>query len=160
MQDVVLVKDVGHVSIVEILNCLGTKEYASEFLGVSSGYGPSSNQLAMHLDDAADDTDAVAALAAAALPTCSSSLLDITVNVGTWIVSDVTSIVADPTEIKTVKASVLIDDTTGALEVHAFEKTTGEYGAVPAGKTLCTDLKEYTLAAAGSALVEAKDFIQ
>lgn len=158
--DVTLVKEAGYFSVKRILHGMGGKKYLAEFLGVSARFGVSSNQLAMHLDPAASDTDAVAALAAIQLPTCTSSLLDITVNVGTLIVADLTSIVADPSDEKFVKVSIAVDDTTGDPEVYVFEKTTGAYGDLPAGKTLCVDLKEYSVAAAGSALVEINDWIK
>ena len=158
--DVTLVKEAGIVTIVGILDCVGKIEYTTEFLGVSSRYGVNDNQLAIHLDGGADDTDAVAALAAAALPTCTSSGLDITANVGTWVVDDVTSITADPTEIKTCLVSTMIDTTTAAVSIYVFEKTTGAYGDPPAGKMHCSNLKEYTLAAAGSTLAEINDYIK
>jgi hypothetical protein len=147
-------------TIVAILDCIGKVKYTTEFLGISSNFGASSNELAMHLDDAADDTIAVATLAAAALPTCSDSGLDITVNAGTWLVSDVTSVTADASDEKTLKATIAIDDTSGDIEVIVYEKTVGEYGSVPAGKVHCEDLKEYTLAALGSSLTEVNDWIE
>lgn len=158
--DVVLVKEAGYFSVEKILDGMGQKKYTTEFEGVSTRFGSSSNQLAMHLDGAADDTDAVAALAAIQLPVCTSSLLDITVDVGTLIVTDVTSITADSSDEKFAKVSVVVDDTTGDPEIYVFEKTTGAYGALPGGKTLAVDLKEYSVPAAGSALTEINDWIK
>jgi hypothetical protein len=158
--DVTLIKEAGLRTILGILSCIGSIKYGAEYKGASTHFGSSSDQLAMHLSDGQVDTDAVAALAAAALPACSHNLLDITVDAGTWVVADVTSIVADPAEITTVKATIAVDDISGDPEVVIYEKTTGVYGNVPAGKTHCSDLKEYTLAAAGTSLTEINDWIK
>jgi len=160
MQSVTLVKSAGSVTIVNILKCICTVKYGVDFLGSSSGFGAGSNELAIHIDDGASDVDAVAALAAAALPTCSKNLLDITVDAGTWIVADVTSITADAVDEKFVKVTIAVDDITGDPEVVVYEKTTGAYGDIPAGKTECGMLKEYSLPALGTDLTEINDWIK
>jgi len=159
-QDIALVKEVGKVTVLEILKIVGENKYGADFTGASSHVGPDSDQVVIHLVDAADDTEAVAALAAVQLPTCSDSGLNITVNVGTYLISDVTNILSDPTDIKFVKVSILLDNATGLPQVYAFEKTTLTYGDVPAGKTFCCDLKEYSVPALGTALTEIKNFIR
>jgi hypothetical protein len=135
--------------------------YGANCNGVSwhSGGGTIPAQATVHLVDGQDPADAETLLTAIALPTCSHASLAITVDVGTLIVADVTNITADPTDLKSVKVALSKDDTTGALEVTVYEKTTGEYGAVPGGKTHVADLKEYTVVAAGSALTEVNDWI-
>lgn len=160
MPDATLVKDINHsVAALHIIDCRGAFLYPTEFLGASSGFGTSSNQIAIHLSGSPSLTDADQELSDIQIPTCTSSLLDITVNVGAHVVTDVTSITADPSDQKLVLMSAVIDDTSGAIEILAFEKTTGEYGAMPAGKTLCGDLKEYSVPAAGTVLTEINNFI-
>lgn len=87
-------------------------------------------------------------------PTATASGLDITTNVGSAIVNDVTSITADPDDTKYVKVSVVRDDTTTDLEIQVEEKVLGNYSGTPAGKTLECEIKEFSLVAAGTALVE------
>jgi len=93
------------------------------------------------------------------VPTCTDDGLDITTNVGSAIVNDIYAVIADPDDKKYIKMSVLRDDISTDLEIHAFEKTTGEYGSTPAGKTLVGDLKEFSVVAAGIVLVEEEDYI-
>lgn len=88
------------------------------------------------------------------VPIAVAALLDITTNVGSAIVNDVTSIVADPTNTKFVLVSVVRDDGTGLLEIQVQEKTTGSYAPTPAGKTWECDIAEFSVSAAGTALVE------
>ena len=159
MQNIVLVKSAGKDSALNILDKVGAVKYPGKYHGSSSGFGASSNQLAMHIDDGETNTNADTALAAIEIPTCAHSSLDITVNVGTYVVTDVTSIVADGSDTKFVKVTVAVDDTTGDPEVVVYEKTTGAYGNVPAGKTHATDLKEYSVPASGSTLTEINDWI-
>jgi len=159
MPNALLVKEAGPQTALQIIDCRSLFEYPTEHDGASTRFGSSSNQLAIHLTGSPSLTAADAILAAIQTPTCTSSLLDVTVNVGTYLVSDVTSIVADPDDELFAKISVAIDDTTGVLEVIAFTKTTGEYGSPSAGKTVCADLKEYSVPAAGSALSEINNFI-
>jgi len=156
---VTLVKSAGVVSIAAILDRIGANKYTTEFEGAQTNFGPNDDQIAMKLADSASNTDADTALAAAALPVVSSSLLDITVDVGTWIVADLTSIVAYPSDTKFAKVAIAIDDATGNPEVYVFEKTTGAYGSLPGGKTFCVDLKEYSVPAAGTVLTELNDWI-
>jgi hypothetical protein len=88
------------------------------------------------------------------IPTAVAVLLQITTNVGSAIVNDLTNIVADPAETKFVRVSVIRDDGTGALEVLVEEKTTGVYAGVPVGKTLEQIINEFSVVAAGTDLVE------
>jgi hypothetical protein len=87
-------------------------------------------------------------------PTATASGLDITTNVGSAIVNDVTAITADPDDIKYVKVSVVRDDTSGDLEIQIEEKVLGNYSGTPAGKTFECEVKEFSLVAAGTDLVE------
>ena len=159
MPNALLVKEAGIATAVQIIDCRSFFEYPTEHAGASSRFGASDNQLAIHLTGSPSLTEADAILAAIQTPTCTSSLLAVTVNVGTYLVSDVTNITADPDDELFAKITVAIDDTTGVIEVIAFTKTTGEYGLPPAGKTFCADLKEYSVPAAGSTLTEIQDFI-
>lgn len=96
------------------------------------------------------------------VPTCDGnnpSDLDIRTNVGSAIVNDDYSVTADPSDKKFIKMSLVRDDTSTDLEIIAFEKTTGDYGSIPSGKTLIGDLKEFSVVASGTVLVEEQDFI-
>lgn len=88
------------------------------------------------------------------VPTATSSLLAITSNVGSAIINDVTNVVADPSDTKTVQISIVRVDATSALEILAREKTTENYADIPAGKTLEQHIKEFQVAAAGTVLTE------
>ena len=95
-------------------------------------------------------------------PTCvgnSPSDLDIRTNVGSAIVNDDYAVTAHATLKKFIKTSLARDDTSGLLEILAFEKTTGDYDDTPAGKTLIYDLKEFSVVALGLVLVEEEDYI-
>jgi len=83
-----------------------------------------------------------------------ASGLNITINIGVTVVDKVQAIVADVTNTKYVLVSVYVDDTTGIAEEVVFEKTTGEYGNPPSGKTFEKDLQEFSLVANGTDLVE------
>jgi len=87
-------------------------------------------------------------------PTADATLLDITANVGSAIVNDVTSIVADPDDTKFCLVSVVRDDGTSLLEIQVQEKVLGNYGSTPAGKTWECDIAEFFVVAAGTALVK------
>jgi len=96
------------------------------------------------------------------VPTCvmnNPTNLDIKTNVGGAIVDDIYTVTADGTDKKYIKISIARDDTTKALEIFAFEKTTDEYGNLPAGKTLEKDLKEFSVIAAGTVLVLEQNWI-
>ena len=88
------------------------------------------------------------------VPEAVAVLLDITTNVGSAIVDDVTSIVADPDDTKFALVSVIRDDGTGVLEIQVQEKVLGNYGGTPAGKTWECDVAEFSVVAAGTELVE------
>jgi len=88
------------------------------------------------------------------IPTATASALQITTNVGTAIVDDIHDVTADSTHTTYVLMAVVRVDATDALEVIAFEKTDGEYGSSPAGRTLEQDIKEFYVVANGTDLVE------
>ena len=140
-----------------VLNIMLRKKYTTDFGGISNTVVNS--ELIAHMVGSTNEAAVGTLMDAIATPTCTANLLDITVNYGTEIVSDVTSITADPTDVKHAKVHIAIDDVTGDPEVIVFTKTTGEYGAMTAGKTFGADIKEYSLAAGGTALVEINDFI-
>lgn len=88
------------------------------------------------------------------IPIAVAALLDITTNVGSAIVDDVTSIVADPTDTKYALVSVVRDDITELLEIQVQEKVLGNYAGTPEGKTWECDIAEFSVVAAGTELVE------
>ena len=93
-------------------------------------------------------------------PTCTSSLLAITVNFGSHIVNDITNVTADATYDSTFLVCLFVDDITGDPEVLVFGKTTeSEYAPSPSGKTFGAHLKQYGLVAAGTALKKEKNLI-
>ena len=96
------------------------------------------------------------------VPTCEGNTpsdLTIRTNVGSAIVNDDYVVTADPTDKKFIKICILRDNLSTDLEIYAFEKTTGEYGNIPSGKSLEKDLKEFSVVAAGTVLVEEQDWI-
>lgn len=137
--------------------------YGVNCFGVSWHNGNQAANIApeckVHLADGQDTANAEALLEAIEKPTCVAASLAITTDLGTLIVGDVTNITADPTDTKFVKVALVKDDASGAIEVAVFEKTTGDYGDVPVGKTHVADLKEFSVPAAGSALTEINDWI-
>ena len=86
-------------------------------------------------------------------PTSVASGLDITANVGSAIVNDVTSIVADPDDTKFALVSVVRDDGTGILEIQVQEKVLGNYASTPTDKIWECDIQEFSVIANGSNLV-------
>ncbi len=96
------------------------------------------------------------------VPTCvgnSPSNLKIRTNVGSAIVNDDYTVTADADDKKFIKMVIVRDDGTGLLEILAFEKLLGNYDDLPAGKTHEKDLKEFSVIAAGTVLVQEQDFI-
>jgi len=87
-------------------------------------------------------------------PTAVAAGLNITTNVGSAIVDDVTAVGADPDDTKYVKVSVVRDDASTLLEIQVEEKVLGNYSGTPEGKTLECEIKEFSLVAAGTDLVE------
>jgi hypothetical protein len=88
------------------------------------------------------------------VPTATASGLNITTNVGSAIVDDMTAIIADPTDIKYVQVSVIRDDSDASLSILVEEKVLGNYSGVPDDFTLESIINEFSLAAAGTDLVE------
>ena len=96
------------------------------------------------------------------IPSCEGNVpsnMKIRTNVGSVVVDDDYTVTADPAEKKYIKISVARDNTTEDIEILAFEKTTGNYGNTPSGKTFLFDLKEFSVVAAGTVLVEEQDWI-
>lgn len=88
------------------------------------------------------------------VPTATSALLAITTNVGSVIVDDVTNITADPDDTKFVQISVVRKDSDSVLSILAEEKVLGNYAGVPSGYELEQIINEFSVVAAGTALVE------
>lgn len=156
--DVCEIKSVGSISAVKVMSLIGFAKYTSEFVGITSGLGPSQS-LCVDLAIGASPADAITILSKSELPTVVAALLDITVNFGLYLVNDVTSIAADPSLLKTVKVTVGVHQTTGAVSVVVFEKTDGSYGDPPAS-TDVVDFKEYTVPATGTVLTQINNFIK
>lgn len=95
------------------------------------------------------------------IPTCEGNVpsdMTIRTNVGSAIVNDDYVVTADPDNKKWIKISE-VRDSGGNLEILAFEKVLGDYDDIPSGKSLEKDLKEFSVVAAGTVLVEEKDWI-
>lgn len=88
------------------------------------------------------------------VPTAVATLLNITSNVGSAIVNDIISILADQNDIKHVRVSVVRQDSDSALSILAEEKVLGNYSGTPDGFTLEIEIAEFSVAAAGTELVE------
>ena len=160
MADVTTTKDVGMATALEIMDARGLFDYGADLIGSSANWQGVTDQLAMHLVGSPSETAANAILTAIQKPTCTHNLLAITVNCGTYLVNDVTNVTADATDELFFCSAIYIDDTTGNFEVFVFERTANEeFDFTQAGKTLAGKLKEYSLPAAGTALVETKDLI-
>lgn len=157
MADVSIQKDVGLDTALAVIDARADFEYPGVADGSSSRFGENENEVAIHLLDGADETAALAILNAVELPVCVAAVLTVTVDIGTILVADQTTVVDEVN--KFVLVCVAIDDTTGVIEVLLFEKSglLAEYGIAPAGKTLVVKLKEYETTA--GALVEIGDFI-
>jgi len=97
------------------------------------------------------------------IPTCvgnSPSDLKIRTNVGSAIVDDDHTVVADPTLKTWIKIGIFRKDSDASLEIYAFERTGGAaYGDEPSGYTLESYLKEFSVVATGTVLVEEEDWI-
>jgi hypothetical protein len=80
--------------------------------------------------------------------------LDIQTDVGSAVVGDITSIVADPDDTKFCLVSVVRDNASQLLEVQVQEKVLGNYADTPDDKTWECDVAEFSVVAAGTDLVE------
>jgi len=157
MGNVSIIKEAGTRTTVRVLKHKTRFDYPVEANGASAKITPAQNDLTIHLIGSPDETAANTLLTAIALPTCTHNLLAITVNVGTFLVNDITNVTADPTLIKFFLAKIVMNETTGALSIVVCEKITEEY-PIPTD-TMVANLKEYSLEPAGTALVEIKDHI-
>ena len=133
----------------QALDLKARKDYGAECVGVSWD----DDSATVHLNDDQDTANAGALLDAVAAETIQINGLQITVTLGT-LLNDQVTLIADPSDVKTVLISICMDDATGGLVLVSQEKTTGTYGGYPAAHSLARDLNQYTIAAAGSALVE------
>lgn len=152
-------KNIGLKSAGKILHNKLENLYPAKVWGASCAAGDAGDEVIAYLHDGETTGLADTALAAIALPTCTTSGLNITTNVGTYVVGDVTAVTAHATETKYVKISIQINDSNGVVEVLSREKTTGEYAAIAAGKTFGADLKEFSVPALGTVLTEIEDYI-
>jgi len=120
---------------------------------------------AIHLvkdDPSLNDADAISLLAALEKPTCvidGTDALQINTDIGTELVGDTHIVAPDGAFEKRVKMVIVINDSSGALEIFAKEKTDGNFSAIPAGKTEVAELKEFSVPVSGTALTQEKNFI-
>lgn len=115
--------------------------------------------LRIGLDDGEDDSFAITKIDAIESVTCDDTgglQVDVTAGI---LLTDNDTYTADPTYIKYVLVTLVVDDTTKALEMVSYEKTTGEYGAVPGGKTHAGNLKEYSIAISGTTMTEIESWL-
>jgi len=91
--------------------------------------------------------------------TCNSSGMTITITMGTIIVSDVTLVTANPGTKKFILMLMAINNATGEPLIYAFEKTQGNYGSFPDGYQEATKIKEYSVEAGGTTLVEINNYL-
>lgn len=85
----------------------------------------------------------------------SASGLTITTSINSIIVDDQTVIVPDVSETKYVMVSYIHNETTDVLEVVVFERLEStSYGDLAADERLVADLKEFSVVAGGTDLVE------
>lgn len=81
--------------------------------------------------------------------------LSITVNINTMlVVNDITTVVADSSDIKFVMLCYVYNTTTDQLAVKAYEKTTGLYAALADDEQLVRHLGEWSVPANGTELTE------
>lgn len=127
--------------------------------GKWAGGGMNGRYLYIILDDSVDPVSFMEAKAnSIGDPVVDVTGLQIDVAMGS-LLDDNHVVAADPSETKYIKVSVVADDTTKDLELVAYEKTTGDYGSIPAGKTHIADLKEYSVPASGSDLTEVQSWL-
>jgi len=130
--------------------------------GVSWGEDPVSCTIHLVEESSPDDTDANQLLSDLEKPTCvidGTDSLQINTDVGNEVVADTYIVTADPSDTTYAKVVLGMDDSNGDLEIFVLEKTTGVYGSLPAGKSLISDLKEFSVPAAGTVLTEEQNFI-
>ena len=151
-------KDIGESTGPRITGAKALYDYGSDLAGVSTNILGSNTII--HLLEPATTALADTILTEMDFPSCTPSGLQVNTNVGTYIVDDTYITTAHATETKYLKMTIAINDSNGELEVLAFEKTTGEYGALPAGKTHVVDLKQFSLVALGTSLTEINDYIR
>jgi len=121
--------------------------------------GYSQNDLSIAIEDGEDLTFAEGKLDAIDGITCiDNGGLQVDVTAGT-LLTDNDTYTADPTYVKYVLVTLVVDDTTKALEMVSYEKTTGEYGAVPGGKTHAANLKEYSIGVSGTTMTEIQSWL-
>lgn len=114
----------------------------------------------VYLNDGVATGFATALLNGIGNPTCIASGLNITTNFGTFIVDDVHAVVADPALETRAKVSIVLEKSTWTASVVVFEKTDGEYDSLPSTHALLADLKEFSVPAVGTDLVELNDWIK
>lgn len=84
--------------------------------------------------------------------------LQVTINVTDLISNDITNIIADPTDTKYVLFSLVYDKTSDVIFLVAREKTTQLYAELYENEYLVQHLKEYSVAANGSNLVDTGEY--
>lgn len=80
--------------------------------------------------------------------------LDLTVNIESLVVDDVTSVVADSTDTKSVLVCYVYDENLDTFSLQVFEKTTGLYADMLLEELLVRCLGEWQVVANGTELTE------
>ena len=83
-----------------------------------------------------------------------AAALVITTNIQNLVTDDETTVVADPDDEKFVKVCYVYNEDTDTFGIVAYEKTTGQYAALTPPEYLIRDIKEFSVGAAGTELVE------
>lgn len=160
MADIKLKKNIGSVTAVEVLDALGTYHYGNDFDGASSDFGPDLDNAVIHLIGSPDEAKANDMLAQVALPTCTVDGLSVTLNCGTLVVDDVTTVTADAEEDKQIRMVLGLNDNNGRIVVFALEKfAEGTFPDLPNERTFVTRICDFSLVANGTELVLIKDYI-
>lgn len=156
MIDVTKNKIIGAGALRTINASLDIK-YGEEYVGVTEQ--DATTQLIVTLMSVTHESAVRSLMNSYETLTCDATGLTINTDMGGIIVGDVTNISADNNDKKYVLMVMAVDNTTGNPSVYAFQKTTGEYGTLPASKSLATRIKEYSVVAGGNTLVEINNFI-
>lgn len=160
MQNVNDVKSLTDLAA-EIVDRKARQNYGANCFGCSWNPG-----IKVHLEDGTDSSFAEQLLLDIDNPVVAEDGLDIFISVGSLIAEnmsgglsgDTYTVTADPTDTKYIKFCLMVNDTSGNLEVGVQEKVLGDYGGMPAGYTLAGYIKEYSVEAAGSSLTELNDW--
>lgn len=145
-------------TVYSIVSILGESKFGGDMLGVGGHAGNSYAKpvlrmlLSNDVDQAGNDW-AKDLLKKIDSPFMEVIGLQIDLSVGTLLAESHT-VIPDTNDEKSIKVSIIVDESTSTLEMLIREKVIGDYADIPAGKILAQDLKEYSCAANGTSLGE------